>query len=94
MIAATFLFSFCRSLATFRAFGTLWARFKACLAFYAISVLSQGPAARGLSAFQCRFGQFCFLRFLGFLLQLAAFRANPGTTRPPALALASTSSTG
>ena len=30
----------------------------------------------------CRFG---FLRFLGFPLPLEAFRANPGTTRPPAL---------
>ena len=34
---------------------------------------------------------FCFLRFLGFPLHLGAFRANPGTTRLPAPALASTS---
>ena len=35
--------------------------------------------------------QFCFLRFLGFPLPGGRFRANPGTTRLPASALASTS---
>ena len=54
---------------------------------------AQGPDARENALFDPPPVDFVFRRFLAYMALSMTFRANPGTTRPPALALASTSRT-